>query len=58
VRAKEAGPAPLGFQVFIADSVPVKAQNLIRNLEEGRISVIQAVFELKKKVFLSNVNRT
>jgi ubiquinone/menaquinone biosynthesis C-methylase UbiE len=47
-RAAKEGPPPLGFQVFIADSVPVKAQNLVRNLEEGRVTVIQGVYELAK----------
>jgi ubiquinone/menaquinone biosynthesis C-methylase UbiE len=40
---------PLGFQVFIADSVQQKAVNIIRNLEEKRVTVMQAVFELHKK---------
>jgi ubiquinone/menaquinone biosynthesis C-methylase UbiE len=40
---------PLGFQVFIADSVQQKAANVIRNLEEKRVTVVQAVFELQKK---------
>lgn len=48
-KTKEAGSPSLGFQVFIADSVPVKAQNLLRNLEERRVTVIQGIFQLKKQ---------
>lgn len=38
----------LGFNVFIADNVPQKAANIVRNLEEGRIVVVQGVFEVNK----------
>ena len=38
---------PLGFNVFIADDVAQKAANVIRNLEEGRISVFQVVCRLE-----------
>ncbi len=44
-RAAEERPA-LGFQVFTADSAPPKAANVLRNLEEGRIKVVQAVLQL------------
>jgi ubiquinone/menaquinone biosynthesis C-methylase UbiE len=47
-RAANNNP-PLGFQVFIADSVQQKAANVIRNLEENRVTVIQATWELRKK---------
>lgn len=46
-RAKREGP-PLGFNVFVQDNVQQKAANIIRNLEEDRITVVQAVFELAK----------
>lgn len=48
-RAKQEGPAPLGFNVFIQDGVSQKAANILRNLDEDRISVVQAVFELHKQ---------
>jgi hypothetical protein len=47
-RAQESGPMPLGLQVFIADSVPLKTANIVKNLEEHRITVVQAVFKLIK----------
>jgi hypothetical protein len=43
------GNPPLGFQVFITDSPQQKAANVLRNLEEKRISVIQAAFKLRKR---------
>lgn len=46
VRAQQSSPRPLGFNVFIADNLPQKVANMIRNLEENRISVIQAVLKL------------
>lgn len=47
-RTQQNGPPALGFNVFIADNLPQKAANMIRNLEEHRISVIQGVFKLSK----------
>lgn len=47
-RVRQSGPTPLGLNVFIAEGVPQKAANMIRNLEENRISVIQAVFRLSR----------
>jgi SAM-dependent methyltransferase len=47
-RAKQSEPSPLGLNVFIADSVPHKVANVLRNLEENRVVVIQAVFKLSK----------
>jgi SAM-dependent methyltransferase len=46
-RAKQISPPPLGMIVF-AEDVPQKAANIIKNLEEERITVVQAVFELAK----------
>lgn len=47
-RNQQSGPPQLGFNVFIADNLAQKAANMIRNLEENRISVIQAVLKLSK----------
>jgi sarcosine/dimethylglycine N-methyltransferase len=47
-RPQQSGPAPLGSDIFIPDSVPQKAANVLRNLEENRIAVAQAVFKLSK----------
>src|SRR5690606_27502884 len=47
-RQKEQGTPPLGFNVFVGDGVPQKAANVVRNLEEKRITVIQAVLQLDK----------
>lgn len=41
----KAGPAPLGLDVIVPKDVPQKVANSLKNLEEGRIVVIQAVFE-------------
>jgi len=37
------GPAPLGLHLLMGDSALPKFENLIRNLQEGRIAVIQSV---------------
>ncbi len=47
-RANQTEPPPLGLNIFISDSLPQKTANVLRNLEENRISVIQAVFKLSK----------
>ena len=47
-RAQQRGPMPLGFHVFIPDSVTQKATNIIKNLEEHLITVVQAVFEVQE----------
>lgn len=44
-EAAKAGPPPLGLNVIVPKEVPQKVANSIKNLEEGRIVVIQAVFE-------------
>lgn len=45
-RAQQDGPPPpLSFNVFIVDSVPQKAANVLRNLEENRIVVVQGIYE-------------
>jgi SAM-dependent methyltransferase len=45
-KALETGPPPLGLNVIVPENVPQKAVNSLKNLEEGRIVVIQAVYEL------------
>jgi ubiquinone/menaquinone biosynthesis C-methylase UbiE len=42
-KAREKGPAPLGLHLLLGPDFPVMAQNLIRNLEEDRIAVIEAI---------------
>jgi SAM-dependent methyltransferase len=44
-EAAEAGPPPLGLNVIVPNDVPQKVANSLKNLEEGRIVVVQAVFE-------------
>lgn len=44
-RALETGPPPLGINVIVSEDVPQKVANSLKNLEEGRIVVIQAVYE-------------
>jgi ubiquinone/menaquinone biosynthesis C-methylase UbiE len=44
-KALETGPPPLGLNVIVPGNVPQKAANSLKNLEEGRIVVIQAVYE-------------
>ena len=39
------GPNPLGINVIVPNDVPQKVANSLKNLEEGRIVVVQAVFE-------------
>ena len=42
---KEAGPNPLGIHLLMVDTASTKIQNVMRNLQENRICVIQAVAE-------------
>ncbi len=44
-EAAKAGPPPLWLNVIVPKDVPQKVANSLKNLEEGRIVVIQAVFE-------------
>jgi SAM-dependent methyltransferase len=41
----ESGPPPLGVHLLMGTDAPVKAKNVLRNLEEERITVVQAVLE-------------
>jgi len=47
-RIKKQGSQQLGFNVFIVDNFPQKVTNVLRNMEEERVVVIQAVFQLAK----------
>ena len=38
-------PQALGFKVFVGESTPQKAANVITNLREGRVTVVQAVYK-------------
>ncbi|NUB91060.1 methyltransferase domain-containing protein [Haloterrigena sp. SYSU A558-1] len=38
-------PPPLGLNLLMGAETPVKAANVVRNLEEDRIAVVQAVYE-------------
>lgn len=44
---KNKNKKPLGFNIFVGPETPVKAKNLLKNLEENRIMVIQSVFQKK-----------
>lgn len=46
-RVEREGPPPLGIHLLMGESAPTKLQNVKRNLEEGRIRVIQAVFRTR-----------
>ena len=41
----EHGPPPLGTHLLMGPEAPAKAANLLHNLEERRISIVQAVLE-------------
>jgi ubiquinone/menaquinone biosynthesis C-methylase UbiE len=45
-RMKTAGPVPLGLHLLMGANSRIKLENQIRNLEEERIVVFQAVLEL------------
>nr|NIM41480.1 SAM-dependent methyltransferase [Hydrogenophaga sp.]NIN55726.1 SAM-dependent methyltransferase [Hydrogenophaga sp.]NIO51889.1 SAM-dependent methyltransferase [Hydrogenophaga sp.]NIO90109.1 SAM-dependent methyltransferase [Hydrogenophaga sp.]NIQ62426.1 SAM-dependent methyltransferase [Hydrogenophaga sp.] len=40
---RDAGPAPLGLHLLMGESAAVKFGNVLRNLEDDRIRVAQAV---------------
>jgi len=42
-RVRAAGPAPLGLHLLMGASTLPKFENLIRNLQESRITVIRSV---------------
>ena len=44
-KLKQSGPPPLGLHLLMGETSRVKFQNQIRNLKEGRLTVIQAVAE-------------
>lgn len=44
-KTKESGPPPLGLHLLMRDTARTKFENVIRNLQENRIVVIQAVAE-------------
>ncbi|NTU84077.1 MAG: hypothetical protein HGA45_32695 [Chloroflexales bacterium] len=42
--AAQAVPSPLGLQLLLGPEAPAMLRNLLRNLEERRVRVVQAVF--------------
>lgn len=44
-RIKQSGPPPLGIHLLMGATVKAKFENVLRNLQEGRIVVFQAVAE-------------
>lgn len=44
-ESAESGPAPLGTHLLMGGDAGQKAKNVLRNLDEHRITVVQAVFE-------------
>lgn len=45
MQTPSSGPPPLGLHVLLGADFPAMFHNQVRNLAEGRISVIQAIFE-------------
>lgn len=45
LRAKTAanGPPPLGLQILMGESTPIKVQNMIANISAGRIAPVELV---------------
>lgn len=44
-KMQQSGPPPLGIHLLMGDTARAKFRNIIRNLEEARVVVIQAVAE-------------
>ncbi len=44
-KTNESGPPPLGLHLLMRDTAQTKFENVIRNLQENRIVVIQAIAE-------------
>ena len=44
-RVRTKGRLPVGLHLLMGDDASVKFGNVLRNLEEGRVQVIQAVME-------------
>jgi hypothetical protein len=44
-RIQQSGPAPLGIHLLMGPTARLKLGNMLRNLQEGRIAVWQAVAE-------------
>lgn len=44
-KQKESGRPPLGIHLLMGETAPLKFQNQVRNLNESRVAVIQAVAE-------------
>ncbi|MFQ5500311.1 MAG: class I SAM-dependent methyltransferase [Candidatus Zixiibacteriota bacterium] len=42
-------PPPLGLGVIVPADVPKKAENILRGLTDGRLVVIQAVYEIRRQ---------
>lgn len=47
IQAVATGLPPLGIHLLLGDDFLAMSQNQLRNLSEGRVAIIQAVFELK-----------
>ncbi len=44
-RVRLSGPSPLGLHLLMGRNAGVKFENMTRNLQEGRVAVVQAVLE-------------
>ena len=44
-RMTSVGPPPFGLHLVMGENIETKLENLVRNLEEGRIAVLQDVLE-------------
>ncbi|MBI5670482.1 MAG: methyltransferase domain-containing protein [Chloroflexi bacterium] len=47
VSQAENGTPPLGFNIFVGKDTPQKAANVLRNLDEGRIVVVQGIYRVR-----------
>ncbi len=44
-RSRQGGPPPIGLHLLMGDEAKIKFANVLRNLEENRIRVVQAVMQ-------------
>ena len=44
-RAAERGPPPLGIHILMGQDAPIKAGNMLKNLEAGRIAPVEMIAE-------------
>ncbi len=47
-RKQQTEKPPLGFNIFVGEETPLKAQNIIKNLDAGHIKVVQGIYKANK----------